>query len=87
MRKQLPKKWLWAIYWMDKLCDCESILYLLNFSNDAVNFKVLETPFCKASLQVPYIPDPFGIHEKAKGLEVFECMLQYIVKSGKDGGK
>lgn len=81
-----PWEWNKGLYWMDKLCDCENVMYIVNLSNEAKLHQIAEGVFCNHCIHMPYFADPF--FEKGIGKEgaVLEKLIQYIVSNEKGEG-
>lgn len=81
-----PWEWKRTMFWMDKLCDCESILYMFNLSNEENQQKIMRNAFCKFCISVPYLKKLFYDSDYQKEKIVFDSVIRYVVSNENTGG-
>lgn len=79
-----PWEWKRSLHWIDKLCDCESVLFLLNLVEDG---RVREgTVLPENSVFIPYVKDLFLKKRKGNEKKILDSLIRYVVKNKKETG-
>lgn len=73
-----PWEWKKSMFWMDKLCDCDSVLFLLNLIEGKE--KVKGTILPKNSVFIPFIQSVFSRERREKERKILDSLVQYLVK-------
>lgn len=77
-----PWEWRRSLCWLNKLCDCEDILYLLNMESGRTVSNAVDGFSC---IHIPFLEKLFYDGMIAHHKTIFDSVINYVVQSRKEG--